>query len=264
VTARKEYERRLAVLMETLIPKACQLQQWWRVILTEKVLRKVRSVVDRYTEGHTKLVRELVAMRRFYATAAIPDGEPLTADQKFLLDEGYRNRGSPVKTAKDAPLPTRSGKKFEMWVSLIVGLPEEDADHKPWDGTPQVFSARSAVLKKPSAGIYFSSFFGDGNNADERKDAKGHYIVPRRHKHFDAILDYIRDGAITLPKAYTPTTYDNRPASTEEQELLEYLREVHYYGIAELVDLVIPKLLQCRYGTNQRLMQLLRERGVTP
>ena len=240
--------------METLIPRASQLQAWWRVIRTEKVLRKVRSVVDRYTAGHTNLVRELVAMRACYAAAALPGGQPLAT-----------KGDSPVKTtAKDAPVPKRSGRKFEMWVSLLVGLPEDDAEHKPWDGTPQVFSARSGVLKKPAAGVYFSSFFGDGANADERKDAKGHYIVPRRHKHFDAILDYIRDGAITLPDAYTPTTYDNRPASTEETELLEYLREVHYYGIAELVDLVIPKLLQCRYGANQRLMQLLRERGVTP
>ena len=35
------------------------------------------------------------------------------------------------------------------------------------------------------------------------------------------MLDYVRDGSVSLPSAYTPTTYDNRPASTEEQELLE-------------------------------------------
>ena len=86
--------------------------------------------------------------------------------------------------------------------------------------------------------------------------------MPRRHKHFEAILDYIRDGSITLPKAYTPTTYDNRPASTEEQELLEFLREAHFYGIEELVNLVMPKVIVCRYGTNEQLLKLLRERGV--
>ena len=99
---------------------------------------------------------------------------------------------------------------------------------------------------------------------DECKDEKGRYIVLRLHKHFEAILEFIRDGSLTLPTAYTPTTYDNRPASTEEQELLEFLREAHFYGISELVDLVIPKFLTLRYGTNERLMALLRERGVTP
>ena len=301
VTARKEYERRLAVrseartqrrrasprsksrpprppgaltlatacllpqvLMETLIPKAEQLQRWWRVVLGEKILRKLRSVVDRYTESHTLLIREFVAMRKFYDTVELAKEQELTADQKFLLEDGYRKRGSPVKQgAPQRPrAESRAGKKFEMWVSLIVGLREDDPARKPWDGLPSVWSARSGVLKKPSAGIYFSSFFSDGNNADERKDEKGHYIVPRRQKHFDAILEFIRDGSLTLPTAYTPTTYDNRPASTEEQELLEFLREAHFYGIKELVDAVMPKVITCRYGQNEQLLKLLRERGV--
>ena len=83
VTARKEYERRLAVrseartqrgrasprsksrpprppgaltlatacllpqvLMETLIPKAEQLQRWWRVVLGEKILRKLPELLN--------------------------------------------------------------------------------------------------------------------------------------------------------------------------------------------------------------------------
>ena len=97
---------------------------------------------------------------------------------------------------------------------------------------------------------------------DECKDEKGRYIVLRLHKHFEAILEFIRDGSLTLPTAYTPTTYDNRPASTEEQELLEFLREAHFYGIKELVDAVMPKVIPCRYGQNEQLLKLLRERGV--
>ena len=41
-------------------------------------------------------------------------------------------------------------------------------------------------------------------------------MITRSWKHFDALLDYMRDGAVALPTAYTPTTYDNRKASTEE------------------------------------------------
>ena len=96
---------------------------------------------------------------------------------------------------------------------------------------------------------------------DECKDEKGRYIVLRLHKHFEAILEFIRDGSLTLPTAYTPTTYDNRPASTEEQELLEFLREAHFYGIKELVDAVIPKGITCRYGQNEQLLKLRREWG---
>jgi len=258
VTARKEYERRLSVLLELLIPRASQLQRWWRVVLGEKVLRKLRSVVDRYTSAHRDLIRELVGMRKFYETVELAEEQALTAEQKFLV-EPTRNRGI---SAAPKPAADARGKKFEMWISLKVGLPEDAADHKPWDGQPTVFSARSGVLKKVSAGIYFSSFFGDGNNADERKDSEGHYVVPRRHKHFDAILEYIRDGNLSLPAAYKPKSQDNRPATSEEQELLEFLREAHYYGIRELVDAVMPKVVTCRYGLNQQLLRLLRERGV--
>tara|TARA_B100000795_G_scaffold47693_1_gene31353 strand:+ start:195 stop:1487 length:1293 start_codon:yes stop_codon:yes gene_type:complete len=222
VTARKEYERRLAVLLETLIPRAAQLQAWWRVVRGEKVLRKLRSVVDRYTASHRDLVRELLQMRRYYATVELAKEQELTVEQRFLLE------GGPVPAPKPAAAATKGGKKFEMWISLKVGLPEDAADHKPWDGQPTVFSARSGVLKRPSAGIYFSSFFGDGDNADERKDAEGHYVVPRRHKHFDAILEYIRDGNLALPGAYQPKSQDNRPPTSEEEELLEFLREVRW------------------------------------
>ena len=57
--------------------------------------------------------------------------------------------------------------------------------------------------------------------------------MPRRHKHFDAILEFIRDGNLSLPGAYQPKSLDNRPATSEEQELLEFLREAHFYGVPE-------------------------------
>ena len=49
-------------------------------------------------------------------------------------------------------------------------------------------------------------------------------MVPRSWKHFDAILDFVRDGSCVLPTAYTPSTYDSRPATTEADELLDFLR----------------------------------------
>ena len=57
-----------------------------------------------------------------------------------------------------------------------------------------------------------------------------------------------------------PSTYDNRPATSDEQELLEFLREAHFYGLKPLVDEVMPKLLFLKYGSNPTLLKLLHEK----
>ena len=59
------------MLLETLVPKACVLQRWWRVVLGEKLLRKLRSVVDRATAGHRALVSELVGIKKAMDEAGI-------------------------------------------------------------------------------------------------------------------------------------------------------------------------------------------------
>ena len=51
------------------------------------------------------------------------------------------------------------------------------------------------------------------------------YQVRRSWKHFERILSFLRDGACALPGAYEPRTMDNRRASSEEEELLEFVRE---------------------------------------
>ena len=117
------------------------------------------------------------------------------------------------------------------------------------------------MLKRASAGHYFKAFFTNTDNLDLRGD-DGHFLVPRSWKHFDAILDHIRDGSCSLPTAYTPSTYDNRPPSTEEQELLEFLREAHFYGIEELVARAMPRIITLKYGTNKVMLELLRNKGL--
>jgi len=284
---RREKARRLQALLEVLIPQAEVLQRWWRIVLSEKMLRKVRSVVDRYTAEHRLLMREFLGMRTAYGDGAPGAPEALSADQRFLTSSQFSNRPKDERPGKAAPLG--GGKRFEMWVSLKVGLADDATEGEPSAGGTrrrsvsqdkrasasqpdaataeplpafagyQVFSARSATLKK--GGLYFAAFFSDPTNVDTKGD-DGHYLIRRSWKHFDAILEYIRDGSVALPTAYVPKTYDNRPPSTEQEELLEFLREAHFYGIKPLVDEVIPKLIQIRYGSNPKLVALLKARGV--
>jgi len=293
---RRDYQKRLKQLLETLIPSALRLQQWWRIVLGEKVLRKLRSVVDRFTEKHRRLVDELSALRK-------------TLDEaQAALD------ASGVGVVAPGPPPKNGGKRFEMWISLRVGmvdpasaeggavadgeggaprlltrssmalstsrkLSQAELPRKyssttnindgaaPLDepqttafGGSQIFSVRSMALKK--SGTFFRAFFSDPANVDRNRDADGHYLVPRSWKHFGAILDYMRDGSCDLPQAYTPSTYDNRPASTEAEELLEFAREVSFYGIQPLLDQSTSRLVTLTYGENATMMKLLRERGL--
>jgi len=293
---RRDYQKRLKQLLETLIPSALRLQQWWRIVLGEKVLRKLRSVVDRFTEKHRRLVDELSALRK-------------TLDEaQAALD------ASGVGVVAPGPPPKNGGKRFEMWISLRVGMVEPAsaeggavADGEggaprlltrssmalstsrklsqaelprkyssttnindgaaPLDepqttafGGSQIFSVRSMALKK--SGTFFRAFFSDPANVDRNRDADGHYLVPRSWKHFGAILDYMRDGSCDLPQAYTPSTYDNRPASTEAEELLEFAREASFYGIQPLLDQSTSRLVTLTYGENATMMKLLRERGL--
>jgi len=137
-------------------------------------------------------------------------------------------------------------------VTLRVGLPDGEA--------PQIYSASTARLRR--AGGRLGAFFSDLSNVDANRDDDGHYIVPRSWKHFDAILAFMRDGSCSLPQAYVPTTYDVRRASSEEEELLDFLREASYYGLAELVSQAMRRLLSLRYGANPHILSLLRAEGL--
>ena len=88
--------------------------------------------------------------------------------------------------------------------------------------------------------------------------------MPRSWKHFGAILEYLRDGSCALPAGYTPSTYDNRPASTEEEELREFVREAGFYGLTSLVQQATSRLLAVRYGGSPQMIQLLTARGLLP
>ncbi|KAL1504450.1 hypothetical protein AB1Y20_010856 [Prymnesium parvum] len=225
---------------EVLQPSAARLQAWWRVVLGERQLRKLRSIVERHTEGHRRFVGEMLAL------AAACEQQP-EADARAPCSPGTP-RGAASRT-----------KRFEMWVSLRVGLPEHLASPEGFQGS-QVYSARTMSLR--GAGTYFARFFSDTSNVDVGRDADGHYLVHRSWKHFDAILDYIRDGACSLPKAYTPSTYDNRSASTEEDELREFLREASFFGLKDLLQQAMRQLMKLRYGDSPQMLTLLKQRGL--
>lgn len=93
--------RQVRELLERMVPAAASLQRWWRVVAGEKTLRKLRSVVDRYVEEHVGLMKELVEM-------------------KTKLDQDAEARAGAA--ARPAGPPPRGGKRFEMWITLRVGL----------------------------------------------------------------------------------------------------------------------------------------------
>ena len=249
---RRERARRLEALLKVLVPATLRLQCWWRTVMGDKVVHKVRSVVDRYVEAHRSFVAELITMRTFYNLHGTEvEQEPTDAERFLRGDKPCVARGF----AHDGA--TRNQKRFGMLVTLKVGLPLSAKPLLPVFTGSQVFSARSATLRR--AGGYFQTFFSNPWNVD-KCDEDGHYVILRSWKHFDAILDYIRDGACALPTAYVPSTYDNRPATSDEQELLEFLREAHFYGLKPLVDEVMPKLLFLKYGSNPTLLKLLHEK----
>ena len=51
-------------------------------------------------------------------------------------------------------------------------------------------------------------------------------------------------------------------SDSEEQELLEFAREAGFYGLRELVEMSVPRLLTLRYGSNQQMLGLLRAKGL--
>jgi hypothetical protein len=197
-----------------------------------QVVRKLRSVVDRVYGEHHALISELLAIKSSCASAA----------------------ARPPPRTPNGP----SARRFEMWVTLEVG-PAQNTDLEPPFNSSQVFSARSGVLRR--AGGFLCDYFSDEGNVDAKTDG-GHYRVLRSWKHFESILDFIRDGACSLPKGYTPSTYDNRPATTEEHELLEFVREVGFYRLAPLAHDATARLLNCRYVASPTMLQLLRARGL--
>ena len=246
--ARIERQRLAEELIKRLIPAASSVQAWWRVVLSEKILRKFRSVVDRATEGHRKLVDELVSIRDALHAAECDVHEAMMSPTQKIREHG-------------PPGTKNGGKRFEMWISLKVGLPEGmEGSAEPTFLGSQVFAVRTMSLKR--AGTHFKAFFSNAANVDVNRDADGHYLVPRSWKHFNTILEYIRDGSCVLPTAYEANTYDNRPASSEEDELREFVREAGFYGLRDLVEQATDKLLKLRYGGNPTMLGLMKAKGL--
>ncbi|KOO25227.1 myosin-like protein [Chrysochromulina tobinii] len=244
--------------------------------LVERITRLVVLRRFRLALAHTRLGLALIqlhrsvqAQRRWAAARGhakrVQYATELAKIQRLRREPPAATRlQSAAEAALEAARPATVGavmskgaKRFEMWVSLRVGLGGEEVG--TFAGT-QVFSVRSAALK--AAGTHFRAFFTDAANVDANRDDDGHYLVRRSWKHFGAVLEYIRDGSCELPRGYTPSTYDNRPASSDEQELLEFVREAAFYGLQPLVRQASTRLLTLRYGSNEVMMAALRSKGL--
>jgi len=274
--SRQAYRKRRLELFEQMTPAVLQLQRWWRVVLSEMVLHKLRNVVTRAYEPHRRLVAELTAI---YATltadeAALACGDPPSVQASPRNGSAHSGSASARGSGGGAVAATamaaieaqrwrrraQESKKFDMMVSLKVGLPPGVAPDPCFAGS-RTFSMLTMSLKR-NGGTYFRRFFSDPSNVDTRDD-DGHYEVHRSWKHFGAIHTFMREGACDLPGLYVPaTTYDNRPASSEADELLEFAREAAFYGMRALVELAVPKLLLVRYGDNTRMLESFRARGL--
>ena len=161
---------------------------------------------------------------------------------------------------ESGPPGRNGGKRFEMWISLKVGLSAEDGTDAPSAAASQVYAVRSMALKR--AGTHFKAFFSDPANVDVNRDADGHYLVLRSPKHFGAILEYIRDGSCEMPKGYQPKSQDIRKATSDADELLEFTREAAFYGLRELVEQAMPMMLKITYGSNKQMLTLLAAKGL--
>ena len=116
---------------------------------------------------------------------------------------------------------------------------------------------RTDVLRRHPG--YFRDFFSDAANVN-KKNCANQYEIDRPFKHFGAIMDYLRDGTCEFPCGYTPSTYDNRTATTDEQELIEFLREAHYCRIETLVEETILYLVAIwKQNGSDRLRRQVRE-----
>jgi len=117
----------------------------------------------------------------------------------------------------------------------------------------QVYSLRLVHLHRAPGVI--GAFFSDAANAAiAERDEAGRVIVRRPFKHFQAIADFLRDGSCAMPVGYRPSTYDTRPATKDDDEMLELLREAHAYRLEPLVELVSQELVQrwARSGLEMR------------
>lgn len=175
-------------------------------------------------------VAELVALRGCY-TAGVASSQPAPSPFGLSSAEGARASG------------------FEPWVTLKVGV-----EGRRWLGAEyEVYSLRLINLQRAPGVI--GEFFSDAANAAAaERDEAGRVVVRRPFKHFQAIADFLRDGSCEMPLGYRPSTYDTRPATKDDDETLELLREAHAYRLQPLVDLVSQELVHrwARSGPEMR------------
>lgn len=200
------------------------VRRWERARLATR-LRGRRSTTCR--SRLRKAIEEAMAHQRVSQLAAIRDSA------RALVSSGVNATPFGIMSA----VTPRAG--FEKWVTLKVGVKGSfwlGAEH-------EVFSLRLPVLQRAQG--YIGTFFSDAANASvAERDEEGRVLVRRSFKHFQAIVDFLRDGSCEMPRGYTPSTYDSRRATTDDEEALELLREAHAYRLGPLVELVVLELMR--------------------
>lgn len=126
----------------------------------------------------------------------------------------------------------------------------------------EVFSLRLRDLQRAPG--FIGAFFSDAANATSaERDGEGRIILRRPFKHFQSIANFLRDGSCEMPVGYRPSTYDTRPATKDDDEALELLREAHAYRLKPLVDLVTEKLAR-RWARSPEMRRQLSKHGFGP
>jgi len=117
----------------------------------------------------------------------------------------------------------------------------------------EVHSLRLVHLQR-APGLIGAFFSDSANAAVAERDGDRRILVRRPFKNFHFIADFLRDGSCEMPIGYRPSTYDTRPATKDDDETLELLREAHAYRLKPLVDLVSLELVRrwARSGPEMR------------
>ncbi|CAL2033841.1 unnamed protein product [Caenorhabditis brenneri] len=100
----------------------------------------------------------------------------------------------------------------------------------------KVFQTTRATLTKYD-GHFKEIFEGE---IEYTKDNTGAIFIDRPAKHFELILNYMRDGQVRFPKS--------------EDEILEISNEAQFYGLGDLFDMCYAKISES--GANEQLSKL--------